>query len=190
MAYEIGIWGHDFIIGLQSLIDSRVCPSNIGLDLNRYTVELFGNSTLSLNDRTTLHSIDCQLSGKDCVLLEIGSFDLCDPSLSPEQFALNIISYATFLRIGMNVKKVAVLQILRRRVEPYAGYNERVIHTNVAIQTAMACAGQNVYFWKHRGFWNCPDDIYSADGFNLSVNVGYKKYIRSIRDCIIRVLNW
>lgn len=88
------------------------------------------------------------------------------------------------------MSKVVVIQLLRRGNEPFPGYNASVIDVNVALEAAVATAGENVYFWKHRGMWNCGLDIFTADGFHLSPEIGYPKYVRSVRDCIIRVRSW
>ena len=93
MAFQVGIWGHYLIDGLQSLIDSGSFPKNLGLDLNRYNVEIFGDSGLHLNDRSRLHSKDQLLLGKDLAIIDIVSVDLCDPLLSPEQLALNLMRW-------------------------------------------------------------------------------------------------
>ena len=190
MAVQVAVWGHSFVRRLSMLQGNGVFPKNLGLDSNKIEVLLEGEGVLSLQRNACLHSKDGLLAGKDLVVIDIGSNDLCDPDLSVNQFAINLVSYAAFLVVGLQVKKVVVLQIMPRQSEPYEGYNSRVIEANLAIQASVATANLPIYFWKHRGVWNCQCNIYMPDGIHLSPAVGYPKYVRSLRDCVIRVLNW
>ena len=73
-----------------------------------------GLSGLSLMQRRRLHSQDSKLTGSYLVVLDIGSNDLSAASYLPEQFALDLMSYASFLVIGLGVSKVAIFQHICR----------------------------------------------------------------------------
>lgn len=189
MAVKCVIWGHSFVRRFQAFLEERNL-SNVGLELDKFSVSCIGLGGLKLEQRRRLHSKDNDLSGSDLVLIDIGSNDLTKPSYSPEQFALDIMSYASFLIIGLNVKKVVILQVLHRDCVPYTDYNSVVIQANVAIQKLTDTTSLPIVFWKHRGMWNCQDFIFCSDGIHLSNDIGYPKYMRSVRDCIIRVNRW
>jgi len=172
------------------LQDEGIYCGNMGLDPEQFQVSMGGVGGLSLANRCRLHSRDTEFNHNDLVILDIGSNDLCDKGVAPEQFALNLMSYAAFLMVSFEVKKVVVLQILRRQKEPFRGYNERVIEANQALEALAHTSDQKIYFWKHRGMWNCAVNIYCYDGVHLSRLEGYKRYERSLRDCIIRVSKW
>ncbi|XP_045167778.1 uncharacterized protein LOC123531060 [Mercenaria mercenaria] len=172
------------------MIDKGMMPHNLGLD-DKYSIWCKGIGGLSLRRRIQLHSQDSFLAGRDLVIIDIGSNDISIPHLSVNQFAINLTSFAAYLIQGLDVKKVAVCQIIRRDAEPFSGYNDRVIDANIAIEAAIKTTGLPIVLWKHRcGLWNPSGDIFESDGIHLSKSVGYPKYLRSIRDCIIRVSAW
>ena len=39
----------------------------------------------------------------------------------------------------------------------------------------------------NRDMWNLDYSVLDLDGVHLSAHLGYPKYLRSLRDCIIRV---
>ena len=189
MAAKVIILGHSFVSRFQCYCD-RTGLDNIGLNPDKFSVRMIGLSGLSLRQRRRLRAVESQLHSADLVLVDIGSNDLTCPSYLPEQFALDLLSYVSFLLIGLSVKKVVILQLLRRERTPFSDYNDNICVANSAIQTAVSTSSLPIYFWKHRGMWNCQSSIYSTDGIHLSHEVGYPKYLRSVRDCIIRVARW
>ncbi|KAL4225266.1 hypothetical protein ACF0H5_015954 [Mactra antiquata] len=121
----------------------------MGLDKQLFQVNIRGLGGLSLHQRR-LHSYDVQLKNNDIVLLDIGSNDLCNPDCSPEQFALDLMKYASYLIIGLNVKKVVLLQTLHRSKVPFNGYNEHVVRANTAIQNLVDTSSLGIFYWRHR----------------------------------------
>ena len=186
MTVNVIVFGHSFVRRLNDLLLSEVELYNMGLNTTQFSVKCIGMGGLRLSHRRRLHSADRILTGQDFVIVDIGSNDLCDSNTIPEQFALDIVSYCCFLVTGLDVKRVAISQILPRLIEPFPGYNENVIRANVTIQDILNTCDYPVVMWKHRGMWNSQKAIHCADGVHLSLDVGYPKYIRSLRDCIIR----
>jgi lysophospholipase L1-like esterase len=189
MATKITIFGHSYVRRLHELMFSRQDLHNLGLDSARFQISCIGIGGLKLQQRQRLHSSDHLLAGQDLVIIDIGSNDLCLENYVPEQFALDIVSYCSFLTEGLGVKRVAISQILTRSIEPFHEYNQHVIRANVAIQHILSTCDFPVVLWKHRGMWNSQKTIHCADGVHLSLDIGYPKYIRSLRDCIIRLHN-
>lgn len=190
MPFEVYIFGHSFIRRLNLFIAYVPALQNLGLDHTVFNIDCYGISGLKLTQRVRLHSKEECMVGKDLVVLDIGSNDLCDSICHPEQFALDLVSFSTYLVEGLSVKTVAISQILWRSIEPFPGYNDKVVQTNIAIQDVLRTSDYPIIFWKHRGMWNPPQDIFINDGVHLSNVIGYPKYVRSLRDCIIGIKNW
>ena len=189
MPQNVVIWGHSFVRRFHEFLE-RNDIYNLGLNSDKFNIKCIGLGGLSLGQRRRLHSYDSQLSVDDLVVIDIGSNDLTSQLCCPEQFALDLMSYASYLIFGLDVKKVVILQILYRNHTPFVDYNSRVIFTNVALENLTKTAPGHVFFWKHRGMWNCQESIFSDDGIHLASSIGYPKYLTSIRDCIIRVNRW
>lgn len=163
---------------------------HLGLDPSVYEVQCVGFGGLSLKQRHRLHSVDRLLHNAHLVFLDIGSNDLCDVSASPEKFVNDLLSYAMYLYEGLGVRTVVVGQLLPRRVLPDPLYNDRVVQVNKILQSRIYSTSLPIVFWRHRGLWKSDKDVYCMDGVHLSSQIGYPKYLRSVRDCIIRVCNW
>ena len=98
-------------------------------------------------------------------------------------------SYAEYLQVGLNVQKVIRGQLLFREVLPYDMFNNHVVSANEEIDLRVA-ALPKLYFWHHRGFWNPSVSLLDHTGRYTGVHLnqeGNKKYLRSVRDAIIRV---
>ena len=126
------------------------------------------------------------------VFLEIGTNDLGIPDCDPELFAWDICTYAEHLRVGFDAKKVVIGQILFRDVLPYATFIESVFRANDAIKSRVESL-DDIYFLSHQGFWNPEIPVLDHSGRYPGVHLndeGNRKYLRSIRDCIICVSRW
>jgi hypothetical protein len=190
MALQVVLFGHSFVRRLKDYIEKNPIHENLGLSALKFEVCCFGFGGLSLKQRRRLHCVDSKLRLSDMVILDIGSNDICNPDYLPDKFAQDLVSYAEFLVIGLQVKRVVIMQLLPRDVLPYSGYNEHVIQVNNLVQALVTSSELPLTFWKHRGLWHSKHCIFSRDGIHLGQEVGYPKYLRSIRDCIIRVSNW
>lgn len=187
MPVHVIVLGHSFVSRFQRFCDERSI-NHLGLDPSYFNVEYVGFGGLSLRQRRRLHSYDqTKLKKADLVILDIGSNDLSSASYLPEQFALDLVSYASFLIIGLGISKVAILQQIRRERLPFQDYNDHIVRSNVAMDTLIKTTQLPVVFWKHRGMWNCGQSVLCPDGVHLSNDIGYPKYLRSLRDCVIRL---
>lgn len=147
----------------------------------------FGGLRLKNDLFRRLHKLDRKLVKSDVVVLDLGSNDLCDEYYSPALFVRDYLSYANFLQTGLGVQKVVICQLLPRLVTPYEEYNDHIILANRMLEQQVI--NMDITFWKHRcGLWNPTVNVYDVDGIHLSMDNGYPKYFRSIRDCIARAL--
>ena len=163
--------------------------NNLGLS-TEYTIRCIGFGGLSLKRRKQLHSVDLKLYGVDLVIVELGSNDLCDQDCDSAKLARDLFSYATFLHEGLGVKAVAISQILYRVKVPFKSYHEKVVEINSALHSLAKNSSLPIVFWRHRGMWKCEESVIGRDGVHLSCEVGYPKYLRSMRDCVVRVSKW
>ena len=187
---RVFIFGHSFVHRFQSFLQSDVKYINLGLCQSRFSVKCYGLGELKLNQSRRLHSADNIIAGADLVILDIGSNDVCEQDYSPDRFVLNLISYANYLLHGLDVKKVVIVQLLYRDKVPFVSYNDVVINTNIILERTINANNSPILFWKHRGMWKPPVPILDKDGVHLSKEIGYPKYLRSMRDCVIRVSRW
>lgn len=82
--------------------------------------------------------------------------------------------------------------ILFRDVLPYDQFNSHVVRANTEIELLVSSM-PNVHFWHHRRFWHPQTPIWDLSGPYPGVhlnNEGNRKYLRSIRDAIIRISRW
>ena len=182
------LFGHSFIKRLGQFMEN----DNVCFNIPCVNVYLKGYGGLKLKDDShgRLHKNDARFSRSDIVVLDIGSNDLCDPFYDPATFVRDYISYAQYLHFGLDVQCVVLCQLLPRKTVPDQGYNDRVVHVNLLLEQELSRLSQ-VHFWKHRaGLWNASEDIYTPDGVHLSVSSGIPRYLRSLRDCVLRHLRW
>ena len=123
--------------------------------------------------------------------MSLESNDLCTKEYNPAKFAKDLISLVQYLKYGHDVQKVVIGQILFREKVNYADYNSHVTEANNELfKSCQTQVYQVIYFWKQRGMRNLDYLILDSDGVHLSAYLGYPKYLRSLRDCIIRVSAW
>ena len=94
--------------------------------------------------------------------------------------------------VGSEHLFVSNSQIIFRDVVPYDTFDENDVTANGAIKSCVDSL-ENIYFLSHRGLWKPEvpilDHSYRYPGVILN-DEGHRKYLRSIRDCIIRVSRW
>ena len=190
--HDIVLFGHSFINHLESYIDKDVSRNNLGLDISQYNVRFKGLSGLSFEKRKRLRREERVVRGASIVFLDIGTNDLANASYDPIKFARDLCSYAEYLREGFDVGRIIIGQILFRDVLPYDEFNAHVVKANDEIARLVVDL-PNIYFWHHRGFWNPSIPVLDHTGRFPGVHLneeGNRKYLRSIRDAIIRVSRW
>ena len=120
----------------------------------------------------------------DIIILELGSNDLV--KLSPQTVGSELESLVQDLHNRFSVKFVVVGQVLRRFTEDSVNFNRKVgkLHQylKVVLEQFPYC-----YYWRHRGFWNCKQDLYLSDGVHLN-SLGTYKFMRSVRGAILKAL--
>ena len=113
--------------------------------------------------------LDSHLAKFDILFLKLGSNDLCDQTLDPQKFVKDLLSYASYLIVGLEIRLVAISHIIVRQKEPFLGYNQKVHLLNVLLKSELASKHPMIYFWRHTaGLWRADPDIVMADGVHLS----------------------
>ena len=189
---DIYLFGHSFIDHLRRYVLKDGSRDILGLDPIEFKVHFHGHGGLSLLQQQRLRSVEGRVRGASMVFLEIGTNDLADQECDPLRLARDICLCAEYLRVGFDVQMVVISQIIFRDVVPYDTFNQNVVTANSAIKSRVDSL-ENIYFWRHRGLWNPELPILDHSGRYPGVHLndeGHRKYLRSIRDCIIRVSKW
>lgn len=119
----------------------------------------------------------------DIVIVELGTNDLS--RFGPAAVGSNIEEFARNLHVNYGVKLVCVNQILYRAQSPQFNAKVRVLNRYL---TAVLEQLPFVIFWRHRGFWNCSNNLCLDDGVHLNALGNYKLY-RSLRGATLRALS-
>ena len=118
------------------------------------------------------------------IILELSSNDLV--KVVPEIVGSELEKLVQDLHDVYSVKFVVVGQVLRGRTRDSEEYNCEVgkLHQylKVLLEQLPFC-----YYWQHRGFWNCKQDLYLPDGVHL-INLGYYKFMHSIRVAVLNAV--
>lgn len=185
---NILILGHSFTKRLQ-----RWCVENhrinMNLDHNRFQVYWHGISGGNLKNAHHPKSIwsdahlvfDLQV---DIVFLDIGSNDLCDPSIHPEDLVQQLLEF-TKLLISQGCMIVVVSEILHRQTP--GTYNANVDRTNSLLCSACRQTS-SLYFWTHsrNNFNRCfLSDYVAHDGVHVDSIRGMPLYYSSVRGALL-----
>lgn len=188
---KVSIFGHSFVRRLSQYVQSDVDCSNLGLDPTKFNVHIYGIGGLSLM-HSQLHSFDQMMKDSDILFVDVGSNDLCRLDVDVHTFVSTYVSYLSSMKENLNIKTVLVCQLFHRKVQPYNGYNEKVDLINTLLAEKLQLGGASkLFFWKHQcGLWHySQSNIFSPDGIHLSWNIGYPKYVKSVRDGVLRMKN-
>jgi len=183
--------GHSFISRLKCFTDrdgpSEPAMYNLRLDPGRYQISFIGVPGASTRGHRSIQPALNRIGSlrPDLVFLDIGSNDLCDENVEPQDLARYIISLARFVLVGYEIRSVAVGSILPRVGPTWSSYNQRVSATNRYLRE-LAANEPSVHFWRHRGFSaRCAINPFSADGVHPHAQRGMPKYVRSVRHAIL-----
>ena len=116
-----------------------------------------GHIGLSLVQQQRLRKVEGRVRGASMVFLETN--DLADPERDPVLLARDICSLAEYLRIGFDIHKVVISQIIFRDVLPHDNFNNNVVTANESIKSPLILWKMFI-FGVIRG-WSNNSSIYS-----------------------------
>lgn len=188
-AKRVVLFGHSFVSHFEEHLRLNPSKRNLGLDLNEIVFQTRGIGGLKLTDKG-LYSADELLRNADLAIIDIGSNDVPDSLLECHRVAKALVSFAEYVLYGLDAKAVVICQIIKRKKLPFRAYNDNVRRTNICIQHVLRMRQTSgIVFWKHRsGFWNTHLQLFNKRGVHLNQKVGYPRYLRSMRDCVIRCI--
>ena len=120
----------------------------------------------------------------DSIILELGSNDLT--KLPAQTVGLELETLVRYLHDKLNVKSIAVCQVIRRHSPQCAAYNFKVTKLHLYLKAILETIPYCLY-WRPRGFWNSRENIYLPDGVHLN-ELGKLKLFRSIRGAVIKAV--
>ena len=197
MTIKVLIQGHSFITRFKQFIRENNEHYSFSLNLSpqEFMVQYSGRPGGKVHHLWSDENItDFE---PEIIILQCGSNDLCDHTVSPMDLRDKLIEYIHHLFNTCNVQRVIVMQILHR-LEPeqhvrhrvdIEWFNNRVDTFNHLISDSLGHIPL-AYFAKHRGL--CDHHVlYQAmhkDGIHLNSS-GYPKYFRNIRSALMACYN-
>lgn len=184
MVINVLLLGHSFTYRLQIWYRPKKLL-NLNLDSDRLQVFWHGVAELTYpkwNPRNDVCLID--EFWINCIFLDIGSNDLCIPTLSPHQLADNILELCSDI-INRGCDVVITLEILQRIDNQ--SFNEKFDIANRILMT-LCCNRDNVFFWTHnRNNFNrrFTRDYVSKDGVHVDNIKDMPRYYSSVWGSIL-----
>ena len=193
--------GHSFVRRLRETIahkagrdDVRAAPRILRVDDTFEEIYVLGKSGYTLSEirNDVFYAGDLR---PDVVLINCGSNDLCDAKCDVDAVANGLISFANLLRVSFTVSVVVIMGVVRRdrcrNVSPEM-FEERAYRLNGLLQRRTSRM-TGIIFEPMRGFWRCPDGVYSLpvtawsrDGIHPQLSTtGNDKYKRNMRRCLL-----
>ena len=197
---RVKVVGHSFVSRLQSYI--RATPStsfNLNLRPDQCSVLYSARPGGTVDTFRNEQFPEICRSSPEVVVMQIGSNDLCNLSLSTQQIIYSIQSLIADLYSVANVRKVVFMQILfrhqprnprrRRRNFDVDAYNARVNVVNLSMITFLQSHPYAI-FGKHLGLYSYGhlEAALSDDGTHLNNSVGYRKYFNNVRKALLVAL--
>ena len=123
------ILGHSFVRRMKDFLNNNVRNQNFDLQ-NSTVVRLLGNGGRILRfDLPAIKEVDL-----DILLLEIGSNDLCDPSVDPETLSETIIAFVELLQKEIKQNFTIIFQVIPRLEPPFTVYNLQARKLNKSLR--------------------------------------------------------
>ncbi len=199
MFKKVGICGDWFIAHLEAFIgvESQRDPA-ISEDLGLENIYL---SWHGVGGRTVKKIIDFDLpaleaANLDGIIVQIGSNDLCSPSVSPSGLIDQIQNELLPHLHKLGIQVVYFCQVFHRRPGrtlnqlpiPLHIYNDKVTEFNHML-ASLAQDHFLAQFWEHQSLLKCGkiNRVWRADGIHLNWHHGQKPFYRSIRGAAIQV---
>lgn len=183
------ILGHSFVRRMSDFLKKRGgnSSSREHFDLqNTCLVKLLGNGGRTVEKLLRLDLPAIRSANPDILILEIGSNDLCDPSLDPETLSETIIAFVEVLRHEIRQRFTVLCQVIPRLHPAFPAYNWRVRKLNKCLRETLSDSSV-VKVWRHRGLSNPAKNIYLRDGVHLNKR-GHKALYRSYRGALLSAL--
>lgn len=101
---DIVLFGDSFVRCFEEYLHADRDRFNLGLSEDSFKIRCYGFGGLSLSRKNQLHSVDSSIAAADLIFISLGSNDLCDANYPPHKFARDIVSYANYLKCGLEIK--------------------------------------------------------------------------------------
>ena len=187
---RIMVLGHSFVWRLEKFLNETALPCLPSHLINSTNTTLrfngIGGQTVPQLRRVAVSEIRrCQ---PHLLIIEIGSNDLCNPHVTPDQLAQDIFNFIQTCYYHHKVPFTIVNQVLKRNHLPPAlpSYNERVFRLNTLLHNKF----QNIefaVFWYHHSLTRAKTPILALDGIHLN-HIGNHLLAHSYQNAISRVM--
>ncbi|XP_069128360.1 uncharacterized protein [Argopecten irradians] len=179
------VWGHSFVRRLgdyESTSSNNFHNFNFDGNVIQISCSGLGGGTVLPGPKSLQLPSDIYTSfPADIVFIQAGGNDLSKPRCDPDVLAQAIFNLACSVSNVPSVRIVIVGQLLPRFNDDGV-YNAKLTTVNTSL-ASMLNDKANMVWWKHRGFWQNPQELYSNDNVHLN-RKGMTKYARSVRSAI------
>ena len=107
---------------MKDILNNNVQDQNFDLQ-NSTVVRLLGNGGRTVEKLLRFNLPAIKEVDPDILLLEIGSNDLCDPSVDPETLSETIIAFVELLQKEIKQSSTIIFQVIPRLEPPFTVYN-------------------------------------------------------------------
>ena len=188
---RIMILGHSFVWRLARFIAETDLPCvNQKFQLTTASAVSFHG----IGGRTVLKLWQFDLTAiarfnPNIIILEIGSNDLCNPHLSVDNIATNILQVVQTIHFHYHVAHVIISQILPRRSPPQMSppYNTRVEQLNQQLRHLFTPV-PFATFWFHYSIRRSKSPVFLRDGIHLN-HTGNHFLFHSYQKTLLRCLS-
>lgn len=189
MSVKVLIFGHSFVSRLQTNISSGNITINMPPHIH---VHCAGFSGLTL--AAAFNHVDIIARHRPHILiLELGTNDLANPSVSPHTLARDMALFAQFLVDTFQIQCVVINQVYFRAAHARrtrSNFNQYLERYHDALRSAVTDL-PNVSLNFHRNMQECWQAMLQHDGVHISSHFplprsGMVRYFCSIKDAVIK----
>ena len=189
---QVLIFGHSFVKNLNRFLrENHGDYHNLGFDYSRAHVHWLGIGGMRVDQARGEQLIAVERVRPDIVYVELGTVDMTNPKLGPEEIGSEIHELALDM-IALGVKKVIVGEIIHREGK---GIPRRMLYVNQRVNIAnlylSAVLGPQftpkARFWRHKRFWHSAYPLLKKDGVHPNT-LGSRRLFRSIRGAVLQAI--
>ena len=188
---NITVAGHSFINHLNTFACNNYGYwHNFKMEQEVATVKCIGISGATVEKMINLHLHRIVDNKPNIVYLEVGTNDLCDPSMMAKQVADRIKELCVMIH-NLGAKRVVVGEVTFRVGRGIPGktpdFNYKVLSLNKRLQVLLDHNTDSSYFfWRHKYLWNSQLNLY-RDGVHYNKD-GNRRLFRSIRGALLKMM--
>ena len=185
--------GHSFVRHLRTYLRER---KDLNLNLSQYNLIIYHGVSGGLLSHMWQEFQMVKEISPHCLVIDVGSNDLCDPEVCPFEFAAALFNFGQYVLLHTMIPHVFIMKLLFRGIhwDPRDGqrsfleFNRAVFLANGHLDNLCYMHrydSQHVQFFKSTGLWLDIDKHLCSDGVHLNP-MGMAKQARNYRGAFMR----